>query len=252
MLLKVLFRLLSFLTLLISASGQRKKKHNQEILFRSENDIPTSDTSQTTTKGSDTTIDINGDGISQVPNLNKNVKSQNTEDLSDSCSPCVGVDRKGVYLYTALKHFWKQSYTLADDCLCHSFSSKQDDTLAKALSVSLQSTPNYRKKGKVVQIPKGEMRTTVKNWEVLGPINVGKLELDGDPTFMSFQSLSSKDMASFILGMDDNQTISSELLSEAKATWKKYTAKANGQVRLFNIKSFPLSIKAYLYQFVSG
>lgn len=210
----------------------RKKRHNQEVRRRQETASSTSERNE----NPEVTVDIVGETKFAPPKIEPASSSgSNDNDSSGSdCSPCVGTDRKGQYTAAALKLFWQKAYNLADACICHFLKSKQDDALGKALAITLQSAPGKSKKmgSKVPSLAKTEMKTIVKNWETLGPINVGKLELDGDPSFHFPEQLSyhSHDIVTYILGMADNQSVFTELLNDGKTSWKKFTSKANGQV----------------------
>lgn len=225
-------RIIVFLVMLAVcqlAESQRKKKHNQEVRFRAE---ASTESGSISSDKPTTTVDVGISGETLSSKLSESTVKHREDDLSSSCSPCVGVDRKGSHLSTALKHFWKKSFGLSDDCLCNHFHSKQDDALGKALSISLNGIPNFRRKTKMVQLAKGDQRNTIKNWDILGPINVGKLELDGDPTFDLFEGAGSlvANPIEYLLAMDDNSTVFTELAPEARVSWRKYSAKANGQV----------------------
>lgn len=227
----ILFIFLINLGLLINA--QRKKKHNQEVRYRPETitDQNAGGKVDGNTNNRNGDIDI----VQQKTTLDSPLEESNT--LEDSCPSCIGVDRKGAHLQTAIKHFWKKSFDLADDCLCHFVKSKQEDPVGKALSLSLDTAPNYfRKRSKGgITLSKSDFRSLVKTWDILGPINVGKLELDGDPTFVSFNMAESKlkGIAEYIMAMDDNSTIYTDLTIDAKISWKKYNSKSNGQVIIF-------------------
>lgn len=64
--------------------------------------------------------------------------------------------------------------------------------------------------------------------EVLGPINVGKLEVDADPTFMSTDH--SIDPCLYILGLPTNITIYSDLVSTGEIKWKDYNVNNKNEI----------------------
>jgi hypothetical protein len=216
---------LLWIVIALPVQGQRRKKHHQEVRLQSE-EVAGEEVVSSESKS-------RGDSFASSSGAKDPLTSD--FDVTSSCLPCIGVDRKGSYLQAALRFFWKKLYGNADNCLCHYFKTKQDDSLGKALSVSLQTTGGYRKATKPIQIPRDDFRPIIKNWEILGPINVGKLELDSDPTFLGFENwkMSNKDPARYILSLDDNQTIYSELMPDAKVSWKKYSSKSNGQVDVY-------------------
>jgi hypothetical protein len=69
-----------------------------------------------------------------------------------------------------------------------------------------------------------------KSWDVLGPLPVGKMELDADPTFQFWDLKRHEDIAAYILSLPDNYSVTSELMPEGKLTWKQFSGKQNGQV----------------------
>lgn len=219
----------SFYTV-VGSDSERKKKHKQEVRRRREIDVESQDTF-----GDKRTFSANIDVNGFPEDINKesvsSAQKSSDYDDSDSCLSCPGVDRKGSFTATALKLFWQKDYMGAESCLCHFFKSKQDDNLGKALAVTLKSTPGFRSRIKSQTIPKSDMRSFIRTWDILGPINVGKLELDGDPTFSEINRLAfHQDPVTYLLSLPDNHTVTTEIMSEAKASWKKYTTKPNGQV----------------------
>lgn len=221
----------------VGSDAERRKKHKQEVRRRPEIDVESPDAFGDKRSFS-ANIDINGfpEDISKDSTTSA---QKSSEEIGDSCLSCQGVDRKGGFTATALKLFWQKDYAGAESCLCHLFKSKQDDNLGKALVVTLKSTPGFRSKIKSQTIPKSDMRSFIRTWDILGPINVGKLELDGDPTFSDSNRLVfHQDPVTYLLSLPDNHTVTTEIMSEARASWKKYTTKPNGQVCIEFFASF--------------
>jgi len=68
----------------------------------------------------------------------------------------------------------------------------------------------------------------IKGWEILGPINVGKLEVDADPSFISCHD--QHDTALCILQMASNALVLSEMMSGGTVSWNFVQVSKTGEV----------------------
>jgi hypothetical protein len=147
----------------------------------------------------------------------------------------------------ALEKFWENDLVTAYACACNAVLAKSNDDVAKAILYSMRpakaSLPTDYDLSQF-ESPSSDGRL-LKNWEILGPMNIGKLELDADPTFLFHDFHNSMgrhdhnygflhfDPIAFILSMSsENTTIYSDMLSEGKIGWKRITSKNTGQVSL--------------------
>eukprot|EP01039_Chlorochromonas_danica_P000609 gene609-659_t len=133
----------------------------------------------------------------------------------------------------ALLHYWNGEMNLASACACHALKKNFQDQLARAILISLRSSPMIEKEDLPGQsLPLLNPQRYTLSWEILGPINVGKLELDGDPTFdsMEFRGKFHGDLGRYLLAMRKNVTVASDLVPHGEIHWQKATMQQNGQV----------------------
>ena len=142
--------------------------------------------------------------------------------------------------------YWQESYQDAIGCICsfHSlqYASRKDKARKKvlpgwmstflrdmtvtannehAIPTVLYKYLNQSLKSKA----KGEGQVKLSKWEVLGPLPIGKLELDGDPTFSMLDRNThdtSFDVAAHILGLKHSQgfPIYSEHVQSGLVSWQ--------------------------------
>jgi hypothetical protein len=173
----------------------------------------------------DFTTEVRKDGTSQF--------SETSSQLS--CPKCAVSSN---HLKYSLQQFWLHNIDGAFACACEAYVSDRSNPsdLLRALMTSLKLAKMQQyptifnlKSLTIVADPKPALR----EWEVLGPFPVGKMEIDGDPAFQSETFSEAVDMASYLLSMASTSSRYSELVSEGKVTWKKVSSGHNGQVRMF-------------------
>lgn len=154
------------------------------------------------------------------------------KDLSD-CPLCNASKRQT--LQSAVESFWRNELFDAFACACTYLQTKPDDGHAVSIIQAItQGKPPFialEAKLNPLQRPAPPLR----KWEVLGPINVGKLEHDADSTFMKehvFPSYSKDalDVGSYILGMPSNATALSELATGGAVKWSTFNGNEAGEV----------------------
>ena len=125
--------------------------------------------------------------------------------------------------------------------------SKKKSGLMKAIITDLSRGPSspvhlsstHFTKSSATPIQKSQVM--LRNWEILGPLPVGKLEADGDPTFTHFRpnvraeeeinADSPSDIASYVLSMDIDEKVYSEMVSGGQLSWLSVGVdRANGAV----------------------
>ena len=150
----------------------------------------------------------------------------------------------------ALAAYWRGDYGDAFALSCqYLLESKKKSGLMKAIINDMSIGPSP-----LVKLPSSHFTLTstpsrqkpnviLRNWEVLGPLPVGKLEVDGDPTFMTYSnrrdvpppppssSTRSVDIAKFLLSMDTAEHIHSETMTDGYVEWHPLTAdRSSGSV----------------------
>lgn len=166
------------------------------------------------------------------------------------CPPCWATKRNTVQL--AIDSFWQGDLKTAFACACHQLSSNPDDGFAKAIIYSLTQVKHapFALAGKFA--PPTHPAPPIRKWEILGPINVGKLEHDADATFQqpsAYRNLNDAefDPIEFILGTFSNRSVRSELATEGLVRWKTIKANEQGEVRSYYSQSSPAMIQVYLF-----
>ncbi|RYH16265.1 hypothetical protein EON65_30350, partial [archaeon] len=102
--------------------------------------------------------------------------------------------------------YWNHDIDAAYACACQALVVTPTDNLAKALLLSLHTSRLYSLPSPPPP-PSPPTSTILNDWEVLGPINVGMLELDGDPTFdYKEYKKGGFDVASYILSLSSDST----------------------------------------------
>ena len=108
------------------------------------------------------------------------------------CLPC---KHDTDILQESLYSYWLNDFESSFGCACHTLHSlKSSEVQSHALIESLLYSITQSKEFSTTEsdiflyktIPKREALHIITNWELLGPIPVGKLEVDGDPTFQAY------------------------------------------------------------------
>lgn len=128
--------------------------------------------------------------------------------LCKSYSECKFTDPIG----SAVRAYWKNDINGAKSCAC-------SNSLSKIFLREFLLTD-----GKSFMTSKVE-NNYFSDWEFLGPLPVGKLEVDGDPTFDSFPE--NLDIAEYVL--TSSQNIYSELVKDASVSWQTIATNRIGQ-----------------------
>lgn len=94
----------------------------------------------------------------------------------------------------AIQAFWSNNMIRAEACACLALQLNREDNLAQAVRYEAMHSPfmpsAYRLPGMVLTAPRPQSPTpyTVLDYEVLGPIPIGKLEMDADSTFVAYEN----------------------------------------------------------------
>jgi hypothetical protein len=151
-----------------------------------------------------------------------------------SVSDCPHCPPHRSILLLAIESFWNNDLLTSYGCACNYLLKKPNDGFAQAIMHALTQT-KYAVIAVDGKVPVPTVAApSIRKWEILGPMNVGKLEVDGDPTFITpFDSAGAKeglDVGSYLLRMRSNATVFSELASGGKVTWTNAKAHDNGEV----------------------
>jgi hypothetical protein len=204
------------LAIVINGASPASKRYNQEVRKRSNNPKP------------EVPIELRPDEKQEVEvGINGATDEFETDIVTESCPTCLV---KTYLTRYSIHRFWNHDGETAYACACHALKANPNDDLAKALITSLRSARMINKETSNV-VPTKDPKQNIKSWEILGPINVGKLELDADPTFHSpILRQHQGDVGSYLLSMDGNAAVYSDLVSEGHIQWQKASAKSSGQV----------------------
>eukprot|EP01031_Cornospumella_fuschlensis_P030447 gene30447-36796_t len=222
-----------------SVGAAKAKKHNQELKHRASAQTTTAKASKTPNKAPNTDPNSNPstaatpEPISDEEDYLDEAKDENT------CPPCAVSKHLTKF---AINRYWNHDIDLAYACACQALLVTPTDNLAKALLLSLHTSRLYPLPS-APPSPSAPTSTVISDWEVLGPINVGMLELDGDPTFdyVGYKK-AGFDIASYLLSLpSDNPTsasytnatvLFSDLSAGGRLEWVKVRGGAGGQVDL--------------------
>lgn len=149
------------------------------------------------------------------------------------CPPCLVSKR--MMLQYAIESFWRNDILNAYACACNHLLSKPEDGFAISIIYSLTQVKFAPISLASRMEPLSKVAPPIKKWEVLGPINVGKLEHDGDSTFVHNEvhptyDFNALDVGSYILGMYPNATVFSDLASGGTVKWSTMLTNDNGEV----------------------
>lgn len=162
-------------------------------------------------------------------NLNK-VKSNEfvQQKAFTDCPPCNATKRNA--LQYAMGAFWRNDFLASYACACSQLQHKPEDGFAQSIVYSLsQSRLSYLNIG-TKPVPPLHPAPPMRRWELLGPINVGKLEHDADATFQSRESNNANDVALHILSMLSNATVLSDIANGGTVKWTTTNANEQGEV----------------------
>lgn len=167
-----------------------------------------------------------------IPHVGHIPTNSHYRSLAD-CPSCWATKRNTVQL--AVDSFWQNDLKTAFACACHQLSSNPDDGFAQAIIYSLTQVKHapFALVGKFA--PPAHAAPPIRKWEVLGPINVGKLEHDADATFQQpntakFSQSSPFDPIEFVLGTYSNRSVRSELATDGLVRWKMIKTNEQGEV----------------------
>ena len=143
-------------------------------------------------KNKDPTQQRSGGALSDAESTEPVARSKSMEAEAISKSSCPACSSTTMHLKTALYSFWNNDLYDSYACICEALSNPkasggQSLALAESTLYAIFQSKHIIFEGNVLfreSFPKQEPRTVLLDWEVLGPLPVGKLELDGDPTFM--------------------------------------------------------------------
>ncbi|KAJ1420687.1 hypothetical protein B484DRAFT_399786 [Ochromonadaceae sp. CCMP2298] len=153
------------------------------------------------------------------------------------CPPCL--EKRNIIKH-AVEAYWRNDLLTSYACACNHLLKKPGDGLAEAITYSITQSKHasIRVEGKV-SAPSNDA-PPLKKWEILGPINVGKLEIDADPTFLPHSgspTFDSLDVSVHVLSMRSNESVFSELAVGGRVGWAARSATENGEVGV----QFPLN-----------
>lgn len=172
-----------------------------------------------------------------IPNVGQIPSTSNYRSLND-CPSCWASKRNAIQV--AIDSYWQNDLKTSFACACNQLSSNPEDGYAQAIIHAL--TQGKHAPFNVASRVSPPMREAppIKRWEVLGPINVGKLEHDSDSTFhqpgINEQlAKGSFDPIQFLLGTHFNGSVSSDLCAGGRVKWAAVKANEQGDVRKFHL-----------------
>ena len=150
---------------------------------------------------------------------------------------CSNVDDPSKY---AIASYWKNYYLMSFTCAQLSVSKNKNVDMMQSILYSLSRMRNLPVPlaNDKVSTPAKSPPSAVKEWELLGPLPSGKLELDADPTFESYGPNfedPNYDIALYLLRMPSDSKVFSELVQGGVVSWQSKVAKAStgGLVRTY-------------------
>mgnify|MGYP000285707304 CR=1 FL=1 len=151
-----------------------------------------------------------------IPNMGRIPVTSHYRSLSD-CPPCWATKRNTIQV--AIDSYWQNDLSTAFACACNQLQSSPEDGYAQAIVYALTQGKHapFSVANKV--LPPTHVAPPIKRWEILGPMNVGKLEHDADPTFQQRKASDQLDPILLVLGMFYNTSVSSDLASGGKVKW---------------------------------
>jgi len=159
--------------------------------------------------------------------INDDIVASSLDDDS-TMSSCPICPMKRNLIKHALYSYWNHDLWHAYACACRYLIMKPDDGFAESIIYSIsQSKYNKINFSDRKVLPPKFHPSIIKSWEVIGPINVGKLEMDADPTFMGQGLVKPLDPCVHILSMPYNASVSSDLVEGGRVKWKEYPVNSN-------------------------
>lgn len=139
---------------------------------------------------------------------------------------------------SAIEELWKDNILAAYGCACQQLQKSPEDGFSQAIVYSLTQSKSatISVQGKI-NAPSSNP-PSLKRWDILGPLPVGKLEVDGDPTFITTGQDSvdgnrigkQLDPALHVLTMRASHAVLSEHAVSGRVKWSKAVANENGEV----------------------
>lgn len=207
-----------------------KKKHNQEVKVKADvKPVSKAD-------GILSNVHSNPDVLANLNTFTINLPTDTpTSNVKESiepsaCPACPSTNK----VKFAIESIWSNDLLMAYACACNQLLTKAEDGFAQAILYQLSQAKYHRLDLITSSTKKVEPPTKdpagIKSWEILGPINVGKLEMDADPSFSAVPFDSSvMDPASYLLSMPSTATVHSDLVAE-RVHWQTVHAKKPGDV----------------------
>jgi hypothetical protein len=205
----------------------KRKRHNQELKQKSEPKHTDITEDIVLSRSDDVSLNMDSFGTLKRESV-EGLPPETSEKAPSPCPPCEGQSK----IRQAIDYFWQNNLMGAYACACNHLLHKGLDGFAQSIQYSLSqskyfSTTNIQKK---FDTPTSDS-PAIRTWEVLGPINVGKLEVDADSTFITSPPTSSGlDVAQYILSMPSNATVFSELMLHGQTGWRSVQSKKTGEV----------------------
>jgi len=174
-----------------------------------------------------------------IPNVGKIPVTSHYRSLSD-CPPCWATKRNTIQV--AIDSFWQNDLNTAFACACNQLQSNPEDGYAQAIVYALTQGKHAPFSVASKVLPPSHIAPPIKRWEILGPISVGKLEHDVDPTFQQRKASEQLkrgafDPIQFVLGMFYNGSVSSDLASGGKVKWSAVKPNDHGEVSDFHSRA---------------
>jgi len=170
----------------------------------------------------------------KLPNDEKTIDDiaagSNDDGDANMISSCPVCPVKRNLIKHAIHSYWNHDLWHAYACACRYLITKPDDGFAESIIYAIyQSKYSNMKFSDRKVLPPKIHPSMIKTWEVMGPINVGKLEMDADPTFMDPGSTKKPplDPCVHILRMPFNASVSSDLVEGGRVKWKEYSVSVN-------------------------
>lgn len=216
----------------------KRKRYNQELKQRIETKSPDNSDSDgiTKTKTNDALFSLDSFTTIKRESTEEHLLETVENVVVSPCPPCEGTS----LVRQAIDYYWRNDLNMAYACACNHLLNKRSDGFAQSIQYSLSQTKyfsvaNMQKK---FDLPATEP-PNLKTWEILGPINVGKLEVDADSTFFPSPS-DGLDVAQYILSMRSNESVFSELMIHGVTGWRNVQAKKTGEVTVCSLFIFSL------------
>lgn len=268
----IIFSTITLTTIANEVPKAKRKRRNQEIKVRTdakttisnEDTINDSNYDLTNDDGTTTnTISNSNSNINSITNT-KTIDSSYIESILDQpiadaeeietakdtieknkkCPDCVTynyyTEGNHPYIDSAIASYWRNDLHNSYACICNyneqSKITKQSNPFMQLLLYSISQSKHYSivsndDNNKKVELPAVDA-PPIKSFEVLGPINVGKLEVDADPTFNLNGNCrgSTSDVGCFLMSLPSNLSVSSDLIVGGRIGWQTMKTNSKGMV----------------------